>query len=71
MPAIGWSNADEIGFQLHEKFPQLDPLGVGFPELRRRVLALPDFRDDPAASDEGLLEAIQMAWLEYYREGKA
>lgn len=68
MPALQWTDADEIGFQLHERFPLLDPLNVRFTDLRAHVLALPDFAADPAASNERLLEAIQMAWLEYHRE---
>ncbi|MFI7862044.1 Fe-S cluster assembly protein IscX, partial [Acinetobacter baumannii] len=31
------------------------------------VCALPDFSDDPNKSTEGLLEAIQMAWLDEVR----
>jgi FeS assembly protein IscX len=31
------------------------------------VLALPGFDDDPAASNEARLEAIQMAWYEERR----
>jgi FeS assembly protein IscX len=29
-----------------------------------------DFKDDPKASSEGKLEAIQMAWLEEYQESR-
>ena len=68
MPAIGWSDSDEIGFQLYEKFPEVDPLTVRFTDLRRWVTELDEFQDDTAASSEGALEAIQTAWLEYYRE---
>ncbi len=68
MPNLKWSDADEIGFQLHQKFPQTDPLQVRFTELRQRVLELEEFSDTPEASGEKALEAIQMAWLEYYRE---
>ena len=67
MPALKWSDADEIGFRLSEKFPDLDPLSVRFTNLREWVTQLSDFADDPAASDERILEAIQMAWLEYCR----
>jgi FeS assembly protein IscX len=28
------------------------------------ITSLPDFKDDPMASTEGKLEAIQMAWIE-------
>jgi FeS assembly protein IscX len=33
------------------------------------VIALPGFSDDPAKSNEGKLEAIQMAWLEEQKHG--
>jgi len=68
MPVLQWSDADEIGFELSEKFPDLDPLGVRFTDMHKLVAELPDFADDPNASSEGILEAIQMAWLEYSRE---
>jgi FeS assembly protein IscX len=67
--ALTWSDADEIGYQLNEAFADLDPLAVRFTDLRQRVLELPEFQDDPAASTEAALEAIQMAWLEYRRGG--
>ena len=70
MPAIHWSNADEIGFQLQEKFPDVDPLTVRFVDLRQWVTELEEFAGAPAAGGEKILEAIQMAWLEYYREAK-
>jgi FeS assembly protein IscX len=63
-----WTDADEIGFQLREAHPETDPLTVRFTDLRQRVLDLPEFDDDPEASSEGALEAIQMAWLEEYRD---
>ena len=69
MPSLEWSDADEIGFELSEKFPDRDPLGVRFTDMHKLVVELPDFADDPGASSEGVLEAIQMAWLEYFREG--
>jgi FeS assembly protein IscX len=41
---------------------------VRFTDLRDWVLALPDFADDPMKSNEGKLEAIQMAWYEEWKE---
>lgn len=67
MPNLKWADADEIGFQLHEKLPTIDPLQVRFTELRQRVLELEEFLDTPETSSEKALEAIQMAWLEYFR----
>ncbi len=38
---INWTDAEEIGIQLSEKFPGEDPLTVRFTDLRQRVLELP------------------------------
>jgi FeS assembly protein IscX len=62
-----WKDAEEIAIALAEKFPETDPLGIRFTDLHRWVTELEDFSDDPKASNEGILEAIQMAWLEEYR----
>ena len=61
---LSWNDAEEIGIQLLEKFPDVDPLSVRFVDLHRWVTELPDFQDDPKKSNEGILEAIQMAWLD-------
>jgi FeS assembly protein IscX len=65
-----WSDAEDIGIALAEKFPDVDPLTVRFTDLRDRVLALDGFSDDPKASNEPKLEAIQMAWHEEFQESK-
>jgi FeS assembly protein IscX len=61
---LSWRDSEEIGIQLSEKYPDLDPLTLRFTDLHRMVTELPGFEDDPKASNEGILEAIQMAWLE-------
>jgi FeS assembly protein IscX len=61
---LTWNDAEEIGIQLSEKFPDVDPLSVRFVDLHKWVTELPDFQDDPKKSNEGFLEAIQMAWLD-------
>jgi len=66
--SLKWTDAEDLGILLHEKFPELEPLKVRFTDLHTWVCALPDFRDDPQASTEPKLEAIQMAWLEEWRE---
>jgi FeS assembly protein IscX len=65
---LTWRDARDIGIALSDKFPELDPLTVRFTDLHRWVTELPGFADDPRASSEHLLEAIQMAWLEEYRD---
>jgi FeS assembly protein IscX len=62
-----WRDAEDIGIALAEKHPEMDPLTVRFTDLHRFVTELPGFTDDPKASNEKILEAIQMAWLDEYR----
>jgi FeS assembly protein IscX len=59
---LTWDDAEDIGIELSERHPKLDPLTVRFTDLHRYVTELPDFKDDPQKSNEGKLEAIQMAW---------
>jgi FeS assembly protein IscX len=67
---ILWTDAEEIGIQLQEKFPDLDPLTVRFTDLHRYVTGLDGFKDDPAKSNESRLEAIQMAWHEEFKDAR-
>jgi FeS assembly protein IscX len=62
-----WRDSEDIGIALSERFPELDPLTVRFTDLHRYVMDLSGFADDPKASNEKILEAIQMAWLDEYR----
>lgn len=62
--ALKWTDVYDIGYELAEAHPGLDPLGVKFTDLHRLVTDLPEFGDDPKRSNEKILEAIQMAWLE-------
>jgi FeS assembly protein IscX len=66
-----WTDAEDIGIALAEKFPDDDPLTVRFTDLRERVMALDDFDDDPKASNEPRLEAIQMAWYEEFKDSRS
>jgi FeS assembly protein IscX len=67
---ILWTDSEEIGIQLQEKFPGVDPLTVRFTELHKYVTELPGFADDPAKSNESKLEAIQMAWHEEFKDAQ-
>jgi FeS assembly protein IscX len=68
--ALSWTDAEDIGIELQERHPELDPLAVRFTDLHRFVTELPDFADDPAKSNESRLEAIQMAWYEEYKDAQ-
>ncbi len=63
-----WTDSEDIATALHDARPGVDPLTVRFTDLRAWVVALPAFDDDPSASNEAKLEAIQMAWYEYKNE---
>ena len=45
-----WTDAEDIGIALQEKFPDIDPLTVRFTDLRERVIQLDGFDDDPKTS---------------------
>ena len=66
-----WNDAEDVGIALAEKFPQQNPLEVRFTDLHRYVIELPGFADDPQASNEAKLEAIQMAWYEEWKENQS
>jgi FeS assembly protein IscX len=68
---VKWTDSEDIGIALVEKFPGVDPLTVRFVDMRQRVLELPGFTDDPHASNEAKLEAIQMAWYEEWKDAQS
>lgn len=61
---LKWTDSLAIAEELYDKEPDLDPVTLRLSELRDRVLALPDFDDDPEASNEPKLEAILQAWID-------
>lgn len=61
---LTWKDARLIGQELADEYPDLDPLTVSFEKMHAMILALPDFDDDPDSSNEKLLEAILLAWLD-------
>jgi len=67
---VKWIDAEDIAIALTEKFPNLDPLTIRFTDLHERVLALDGFDDNPKASNEPKLEAIQMAWYEEWKDAQ-
>lgn len=67
---ILWTDAEEIGIRLQEKFPDVDPYSVRFTDLHRFVTELDGFADDATKSSEGRLEAIQTAWHEEWEDAK-
>ena len=67
---IEWTDVEEIAIQLQEAHPEMDPLSVRFTDMHKLITGIPGFVGDPAKSNEGLLEAIQMAWLDEFNDAK-
>ena len=68
MAGLTWDQTDDIALSLAEKFPDLDPTHIRYTDLHKWVTELDAFGDDPMKSTEGKLEAIQMAWLDEYKD---
>jgi FeS assembly protein IscX len=60
-----WLDVEIIGETLAERHPEVDPMRVGFVELKRLVLSLPGFAEEPGHPvNEKILEYIQKHWIE-------
>ncbi len=59
-----WGDVIDIAIALEEAHPQADNVNLRFTDLHAWVCALADFDDDPNKSNEKILEAIQMAWID-------
>ena len=59
-----WNDSLEIAIALEEAHPEVDPQWVRFTDLHRWITELAEFDDDPNKSNERILEAIQMAWID-------
>ncbi|MGL4371966.1 MAG: Fe-S cluster assembly protein IscX [Alphaproteobacteria bacterium] len=61
--SLKWTDIEEIAELLEEAHPEVDLMSLRFTDLWGWVQQLPDFSDDPARSNERILEAIQAAWI--------
>ncbi len=61
---IDWSDIQEIAIELSEHFPEIDPQWISFPDLHKKICNLDRFNGDPNSSNEKILEAIQMSWID-------
>ena len=64
MKDLYWQDIIDIAIELSEKYEQIDPQWISFPDLQQKICNLICFKDDPSKSNEKILEAIQMAWIE-------
>ncbi len=61
---LRWTDTLDIAIELDEQHPDVDPQYVRFTDLHQWVCELEGFSDEPEKSNEKILEAIQMAWIE-------
>ena len=61
---LKWTDSLDIAIDLIEKYPDIDPKYIRFTDLHKCVVELEDFEDNPDNSNEKILEAIQMNWIE-------
>ena len=61
---LKWTDSRAIAEELYDNEPDLDPTTLRMTELHAKMLALPDFDDDPQASSEARLEAILQIWID-------
>ncbi|MEE2695290.1 MAG: Fe-S cluster assembly protein IscX [Pseudomonadota bacterium] len=59
-----WTDTREIAILLEERFPEKDNLNLRFTDLHSWIVNLKEFNDNPEGSNEKILEAIQMAWID-------
>jgi FeS assembly protein IscX len=59
-----WTDSLDIAIDLSDKYPDIDPKYIRFTDLHKWVVELENFEDNPDNSNEKILEAIQMNWIE-------
>ena len=64
MNELNWNDINDIAIELSDKFPEIDPQWISFPDLHSKICNLESFIGDPDRSNERVLEAIQMLWIE-------
>ena len=62
--SLTWTDSLDIALELIEKFPETDPQTVRFTDLHQWITELEEFEDDPNRSNEKILEAIILCWMD-------
>ncbi len=59
-----WTDVFDIAMDLEDNYPNVEILQLRFTELHKMICTLKGFDDEPNGSNEKILEAIQMTWLD-------
>ena len=61
---LKWTDSLDIAIELNDNYPDIDPQYIRYTDLHKWICDLDCFADDPEGSNEKILEAIQMNWIE-------
>ena len=59
-----WDASYEIVMALMEEYPDIEIENVGMQQLFQMIVDLPNFADDPALVNDGILNDILREWYE-------
>ncbi|MBD1555773.1 Fe-S cluster assembly protein IscX [Vibrio sp. S9_S30] len=62
--SLKWTDSRDIAIELCDLFPETDPKTVRFTDLHRWICELEEFDDEPSRSNEKILEAIILCWMD-------
>ncbi|WP_341263821.1 Fe-S cluster assembly protein IscX [Morganella morganii] len=63
---LKWQDSREIGEALYDLYPDTDPKTVRFTDMHQWICELKEFDDAPEKSNEKVLEAILLVWLDEF-----
>ena len=63
-----WTDIQDIAWALYDRDPDLNPVTVRFTDMHQWICELEEFDDDPEGSNESILEAILLKWIEEYEQ---
>ena len=63
---LKWQDSREIGEALYDLYPDTDPKTVRFTYMHQWICELEEFDDAPEKSNEKVLEAILLVWLDEF-----
>ncbi len=61
-----WQDSQEIAWALYDRYPDVDPKTVRFTDMHAWICDLEEFDDHPEKSNEKILEAILLYWLDEF-----
>ncbi|WP_107851643.1 Fe-S cluster assembly protein IscX [Oceanimonas marisflavi] len=64
--SLKWTDSLDIALALMEQHPEVDPKTVRFTDLHQWICELDEFDDEPEHSNERILEAVILAWMDEY-----